>query len=180
MVWLMEKEFLRRLNFKIILAAYFMDLNKSCQTSGFSLDILRCNFFLSFLLANWWHVRNFLVVAPDPRAQWDTCLLHLHFLSRKNKTKILKLLKLMKETTVSLALEKIFLQVSQICSGLLHLLNNINIVAHCSVTKLCPTLCNPIDCSTPGFPIIPYFINMCIYIYIYIHIYAYIICIILT
>ena len=22
----------------------------------------------------------------------------------------------------------------------------------CSVTQLCPTLCNPMDCSTPGFP----------------------------
>ena len=25
---------------------------------------------------------------------------------------------------------------------------------HCSVAKLCPTLCNPIDCSMPGFPIL--------------------------
>ena len=23
----------------------------------------------------------------------------------------------------------------------------------CSVTKSCPTLCNPMDCSTPGFPV---------------------------
>ena len=23
----------------------------------------------------------------------------------------------------------------------------------CSVTKLCPTLCNPMDCSIPGFPV---------------------------
>ena len=23
----------------------------------------------------------------------------------------------------------------------------------CSVAKLCPTLCNPMDCSTPGFPV---------------------------
>ena len=27
----------------------------------------------------------------------------------------------------------------------------------CSVTKLCPTLCYPIDCSTPGFPILHFF-----------------------
>ena len=28
---------------------------------------------------------------------------------------------------------------------------------HCSsVTKLCPTLCSPIDCSTPGFPVLYY------------------------
>ena len=26
----------------------------------------------------------------------------------------------------------------------------------CSVTKLCPTLCDPIDCSTPGFPVLHY------------------------
>ena len=24
------------------------------------------------------------------------------------------------------------------------------------VTKLCPTLCNPMDCSTPGFPVLHY------------------------
>ena len=26
----------------------------------------------------------------------------------------------------------------------------------CSVTKLCPTLCNPMDWSTPGFPVLHY------------------------
>ena len=26
----------------------------------------------------------------------------------------------------------------------------------CSVPKLCPTLCNPMDCSTPGFPVLHY------------------------
>ena len=26
----------------------------------------------------------------------------------------------------------------------------------CSVTKSCPTLCNPVDCSTPGFPFLHY------------------------
>ena len=26
----------------------------------------------------------------------------------------------------------------------------------CSVTKLCPTLCNPMSCSTPGFPVLHY------------------------
>ena len=26
----------------------------------------------------------------------------------------------------------------------------------CSVTKSCPTLCDPMDCSTPGFPILHY------------------------
>ena len=27
----------------------------------------------------------------------------------------------------------------------------------CSVAQSCPTLCNPIDCSTPGFPVLHYF-----------------------
>ena len=27
----------------------------------------------------------------------------------------------------------------------------------CSVVKLCLTLCNPMDCSTPGFPVLHYF-----------------------
>ena len=26
----------------------------------------------------------------------------------------------------------------------------------CSVTLLCPTLCDPMDCSTPGFPVLHY------------------------
>ena len=26
-------------------------------------------------------------------------------------------------------------------------------VIYCSFTQLCPTLCNPMDCSTPGFPV---------------------------
>ena len=26
----------------------------------------------------------------------------------------------------------------------------------CSVTKLCPTLCDPMNCSTPGFPVLHY------------------------
>ena len=26
----------------------------------------------------------------------------------------------------------------------------------CSVTRLCPTLCNSMDCSTPGFPVLHY------------------------
>ena len=29
----------------------------------------------------------------------------------------------------------------------------------CSVTKLCPTVCNPRDCSTPGFPILHYLLE---------------------
>ena len=28
-----------------------------------------------------------------------------------------------------------------------------NIILFSSVTQLCPTLCNPMDCSTPGFPV---------------------------
>ena len=26
----------------------------------------------------------------------------------------------------------------------------------CSVTQSCPTLCDPVDCSTQGFPVLPY------------------------
>ena len=29
----------------------------------------------------------------------------------------------------------------------------------CSVTQSCPTLCNPMDCSTPGFPVIHYLLE---------------------
>ena len=27
---------------------------------------------------------------------------------------------------------------------------------HHSVAQMCPTLCNPVDCSTPGFPVLPH------------------------
>ena len=29
----------------------------------------------------------------------------------------------------------------------------------CSVAPPCPTLCNPMDCSTPGFPVLHYFLE---------------------
>ena len=29
----------------------------------------------------------------------------------------------------------------------------------CSVTQSCPTLCDPIDCSTPGFPVLHHFLE---------------------
>ena len=29
----------------------------------------------------------------------------------------------------------------------------------CSVTQLCPNLCEPMDCSTPGFPVLHYFLE---------------------
>ena len=32
--------------------------------------------------------------------------------------------------------------------------NVISIVVPCSVAKSCPTLCNPMDCSTLGFPVL--------------------------
>ena len=28
-----------------------------------------------------------------------------------------------------------------------------------SVSQLCPTLCNPMDCSTPGFPVLPHLLE---------------------
>ena len=30
------------------------------------------------------------------------------------------------------------------------------LVCCCSIDKLCPTLCDPMDCSTPGFPVLHY------------------------
>ena len=33
---------------------------------------------------------------------------------------------------------------------------NFHLVCWYSVTKLCPTLCNPVDCSPPGFPVLHY------------------------
>ena len=34
--------------------------------------------------------------------------------------------------------------------------SNITNCSYCSVTQLCPTLCEPMDCSTPGFPVLHY------------------------
>ena len=28
--------------------------------------------------------------------------------------------------------------------------------SYCSVTQSCPTVCDPMDCSTPGFPVLPH------------------------
>ena len=37
------------------------------------------------------------------------------------------------------------------------MLNTVNVVhCCCSVTELCPTLCKPINCGTPGFPVLHY------------------------
>ena len=30
----------------------------------------------------------------------------------------------------------------------------------CSFDQLCPTLCNPVDCSTPGFPVLHYLMEI--------------------
>ena len=34
------------------------------------------------------------------------------------------------------------------------------LVCCCSVTKLCPTLCDPMNCSTPSFPVLHYLLNI--------------------
>ena len=39
------------------------------------------------------------------------------------------------------------------------LLNNFVICCCCSVAKLCPTLCNPMDCSLPGFSVLHYLLK---------------------
>ena len=36
------------------------------------------------------------------------------------------------------------------------LLHACSTISSCSVTKLCPTLCDPMDCSIPGFPVLHY------------------------
>ena len=35
----------------------------------------------------------------------------------------------------------------------------VNVVYYCSVAKLCLTLCDPVDCSTPGFPGLHYLLK---------------------
>ena len=35
-------------------------------------------------------------------------------------------------------------------------ISNVVFCCCCSVTKLCPALCNPMDCSMPGFPVLYY------------------------
>jgi len=42
----------------------------------------------------------------------------------------------------------------------------IYIVVFCSVAKLCPTLCHPMDCSMPSFPILHYLLE---FAQIYVH-----------
>ena len=37
-----------------------------------------------------------------------------------------------------------------------HFLAQFLVYGCCSVVKLCPTLCQPMDCNTPGFPVIYY------------------------
>ena len=41
-----------------------------------------------------------------------------------------------------------------LCSKALFCQGNFVINCYCSVAKLCLTLCDPMDCSTPGFPVL--------------------------
>ena len=34
-----------------------------------------------------------------------------------------------------------------------------DLISCCSVAQSCPTLCNPMDCSTPGFPVLHYLVE---------------------
>ena len=36
---------------------------------------------------------------------------------------------------------------------------NLTLCCHCSVAKLCPTLCDPMDCSMAGFPVLSYLLE---------------------
>ena len=38
-------------------------------------------------------------------------------------------------------------------------INSLCYCCYCLVTKLCPTLCHPMDCSTPGFPVLYYLLE---------------------
>ena len=39
-------------------------------------------------------------------------------------------------------------------------------LCYCSVAQFCPTLCDPVDCSTPGFPVLRYLLefDVCSYL----------------
>ena len=37
---------------------------------------------------------------------------------------------------------------------LIHFCKSIKVLCCCSVMQLCPTLCNPMDCNTPGLPVL--------------------------
>ena len=37
----------------------------------------------------------------------------------------------------------------------------VNLYCYCSAIKLCPTLWNPMDCSTPGFPVLCCLLGVC-------------------
>ena len=52
-----------------------------------------------------------------------------------------------------------FLHTRQILYQLSHQGNPTYIPIHIYVAKLCPTLCDPMDCSTPGFPVIHYLLE---------------------
>ena len=34
-------------------------------------------------------------------------------------------------------------------------------IIHSLVTKSCPSLCDPVDCNTPGFPVLHYLLGVC-------------------
>ena len=40
------------------------------------------------------------------------------------------------------------------------LLKTIRNICYCSVTQLCLTLCDPMDCSMPGFPVHNHFLEL--------------------
>ena len=42
----------------------------------------------------------------------------------------------------------------------------------CSAAKSCPTLCDPMDCTTPGFPVLHHLLYICIYIPLYFILYT--------
>ena len=47
-----------------------------------------------------------------------------------------------------------FLFYWSVCLSLCYIIVFVTVFCCCSVTQLCPTPCDPIDCSTPGFPVL--------------------------
>ena len=56
------------------------------------------------------------------------------------------------------SLVKIFPVVSLWCSN--KSVRNLILLSSCSVAQLCPTLCEPMDCSTPGFSVLHHLLEL--------------------
>ena len=109
-----------------------------------------------------WVASHFLLQGIFPTHRWNTCLLHLlpwswilyHFL------KYFYCLLCLFLCVISLACWfKIYFSIFKglyLCLGSYHcnaFYNDISSIQFSSVQSLSPTLCDPMDCSTPSFPV---------------------------